>query len=531
VPFGLYAQLKFSVDTTHIRIGEEIKYTIEVEADTTSLVLFPEGQSFSPLEVIESYKVDTNKIDNRFQLIKKYGLTQFDSGAYRIPSQRIMIDDRAFNTDSIDVLVQDVPVDTTKQKMFDIKPIIEVDRPPFNFYKILPWLLAFLIMLGMVYLFFRRKRIREEREKLLPPYEEALVALHKLDDSKLLEADNKSYYTSLTEIVKRYIDREVDDHAMESTTDELIERLMLHKDAGHFNFNAETIKKLESILKRADLVKFAKMVQERGQLQADRHAIEEVINETKEGIPELTEEEKLRDELYREEMERKRKKQRIKQWVIATSAIVVILIGAFIGIMGWQKFRDTFIGNEMKDLAEGRWYRSEYGSPAVIIETPSILVRREDSVLTKQLGPGIDYASFITGEMRDPVMVNVWTVQLPAQLQQAESKIDLNAALDGALNELETRGAKNLIVKRDDFETEKGIKGVRAYGEMNVQVGENRVLKKKSSYVLLMFAQNGGLQGVMVVYQDDGNYAEGVKDRIINSVELEVAEQTGNKQS
>ncbi|MCH9661984.1 MAG: hypothetical protein K0U54_13860, partial [Bacteroidetes bacterium] len=56
VAFSLSAQVTSTIDTTTIRIGEEIKYTIAVEADTTALVLFPEGQSFAPLETIDSYK-------------------------------------------------------------------------------------------------------------------------------------------------------------------------------------------------------------------------------------------------------------------------------------------------------------------------------------------------------------------------------------------------------------------------------------------------------------------------------------------
>ncbi|MGB0950152.1 MAG: hypothetical protein ACPGU0_08625, partial [Marinirhabdus sp.] len=87
----------------------------------TALVLFPEGQSFAPLEMIESYKTDTLRKDARYQFIKKYGLTQFDSGTYTIPQQRIVINGKGFNTDSVQVEVRDVAVDTTKQKMFDIK--------------------------------------------------------------------------------------------------------------------------------------------------------------------------------------------------------------------------------------------------------------------------------------------------------------------------------------------------------------------------------------------------------------------------
>ena len=69
------AQVSSSIDTTLIRIGEEIIYSIQVEVDSTALVLFPEGQSFNPLEVIDSYDIDTTRLQDKIRLIKKYGLT------------------------------------------------------------------------------------------------------------------------------------------------------------------------------------------------------------------------------------------------------------------------------------------------------------------------------------------------------------------------------------------------------------------------------------------------------------------------
>ena len=528
VALNTQAQVRISVDTTTIRIGEEINYTIEVEADTSALVLFPEGQSFSPLEVIESYQIDTNRIENRFKLIKRYGLTQFDSGAYRIPVQRIVINERPFDTDSIDIMVQDVPVDTTQQKMFDIKPVIEVDSPPFDWIRWLSWILAILVIVGGIAYFIRRKKIREERERQLPPYEEAITALQTLDSSNVLtEKSEKAYYSTLTEIVKRYLDREVDDRALESTTDELIERLLLHKDSGHFQFSIDTIKKLEHILKRADLVKFAKMHQEEGQLRADRGTIEEVINETKEALPEPTEEELLQDELYREAMERKRKRQKVIRWSLGSLAGLFLIIAVSIGVFGWESFRDTVFGNEMRDLAESRWYKSEYGSPAVIIETPEILKRIPDT-LSEAQAQRINATAFTAGSLRDPFYISVFTYLLPSQ----QTSMDLNSALDNALIQLEAQGAKNMIVKRDEFETEKGIKGIRAHGDFNVQISEKRMLKEKSIYELVIFAQQGGVQSVLIVYQDDGKYAPDIKERIINSVELEVTDQgTQNSES
>ena len=53
------AQVKASVDTTQIRIGEELEFLIEVQADSTEFVMFPEGKSFGAFEVIRSYAVDT----------------------------------------------------------------------------------------------------------------------------------------------------------------------------------------------------------------------------------------------------------------------------------------------------------------------------------------------------------------------------------------------------------------------------------------------------------------------------------------
>ena len=85
-----------SVETTinrdSIQIGEQIELRFKVEVDSSSAVLFPEGQTFVPLELVESLATDTLKENEKFILLKTYKLTQFDSGAYRIPEQQITID-------------------------------------------------------------------------------------------------------------------------------------------------------------------------------------------------------------------------------------------------------------------------------------------------------------------------------------------------------------------------------------------------------------------------------------------------------
>jgi hypothetical protein len=527
---SLFAQVRSSIDTTLIRIGEEIKYTIEVEADTTALVLFPEGQSFQPLEMIESYKVDTTYAQAKYRLIKKYGLTQFDSGSYKVPSQRVMIDDRAFSTDSALVEVRDVPVDTIQQKMFDIKPVIEVGHPPFNFVKLFKWLFPLLLLGLVVYLLFRRKKLNEARERQLPPYEEAMKALEQLDASEILKENrSKAYYSSLTEIVKRYIDREVDDTAMESTSDELIERLQLHKDAGHFEFDNETIKKLEGIFSRADLVKFAKMQQEIGQARADRTSIEEIINETKEVLPEPTEEELLENEAYLEALAKKRKRKRWLQGIGAGTILLVLTAAVYGSIIGFDNLRDKVLGNEMRDLAEGRWYKSEYGNPAVIIETPEVLVRKEfeSSGEAQQVSRSGDYFEY--GKFEEAFYINVITSNGTPEITDGQGQ-DLENLIETTLKGIENAGGINMVVKKEEFSTEKGIKGLRAHGDFNLKLPNGKIRKEKVAYVVLAFQQGEGAQLISVVYKKEDFHATEIKNRVINSVELEIQNTNQQKQ-
>ena len=526
VSFLLNAQVTSSIDTTQIRVGEEIIYSIQVETDSTDLVLFPEGQSFNPLEVIESYEPDTTRIEDRIRLIKKYGLTQFDSGSYMLPSQRIVINNKPFDTDSVQVEVANVMVDTTKQKMFHIKPAFEVEEPGFDFEKVFYWLIPILVLLAITaFLYFRRrKKKRKEAEQQLPPYEEAIQALQELDHSHFLENDNsKRYYSSLTEILKTYIGREVDDSALESTSNELIERLILHKDSGNFDFDAETIKKIDKILKRADLIKFAKMKEQEGQAKVDRTVVEDIINETKEIIPEPTEEELLQNQLYLEELRKKQLKRKRIKIALGTVATVIVAAVIFGSIKGFDELKDKTLGNEMRSLSEGRWIKSEYGSPLIVLETPKVLVRTEDSLAPKSVV--IKRKSLFTyGKIKEPLYIRVSSIKF-----SQEQELELESSLDMSLALLEKSGAKNLLVKRDDFETENGIKGIKAYGDFHVQVSENKILKKKSSYELLLFAQENGLQEVLVVYQDDGRFATAIKDRIINSIELEITQENKKK--
>ena len=292
-------QVASSIDSTAIKIGEELRYRIQVDVDSTSLVVFSEEQTFQPLEIINSYPIDSTKKGGYYKLTKTYGLTQFDSGVYIIPKQKIIIGDKVFYTDSLKVQVNPVVVDTTKQKLFDIKPITDVQRTRSNLWAYIALvLLTLLAVTGLVYWFFWRKKPLTEAEKIaaLPPYERAKLALEKLDEDHYFQnEDVKMFYSDLTLILRQYLDEKVYDQSLESTTDELVFRLKTLQAANQISLGANTIRNIETILKRADLVKFAKSKPDFELAKLDKGTIGLEIKQVKEGLPEPTEEELLQD--------------------------------------------------------------------------------------------------------------------------------------------------------------------------------------------------------------------------------------------
>ena len=522
--FFSFSQVSSTIDSTSIKIGEQITYHIQVESDTTQLVVFPEGQTFSPLEMIESYAIDTLKKKDKYNLIKKYGLTQFDSGSYTIPRQKIIIGDKTFFTDSLKVEVNNVEVDTT-QGLYDIKPIIAVNKKGSDWWK---YLLLTLLVIGIVafilYWFIWRKKPLTEDQKiaLLPPYDRAKLALKKLDESAYLENRNlKDYYSELTFIIRKYLDEKVYDKALESTTDELIMRLNLLKEGNQVDISKEDIKNLESILKRADLVKFAKSAPDVELAKMDRDTIDVEIDHVKEALPEPTEEEKLLDEKYREEQERKKKRK--KMW-LTIGISIFLLLATLTGLSvkyGFDYVKDTIIGHDSKELLEGDWVRSEYGFPPVTISTPKVL-KRMDAGLPEELAAQVDITLFGYGTLIDKFNVVVATSNYK---NLGENKIDLEQVIDGNLKTYEAAGAQNIITKRDKFVTPNGAEGLKVYGSLQMPVTPGSESLENGKYVILAFNSENVVQQVSLSWKENDTYADQIVERILNSVELKPAEE------
>ncbi|WP_456437964.1 BatD family protein [Psychroserpens sp.] len=532
VPFNLLAQVKSSIDSTKIKIGQQITFKVEIVADTTDLVVFPEGQTFSPLEMIESYKVDTTKNDAKYHLIKTYGLTQFDSGSYTIPKQKIIIDSKTFFTDSLRVEVSNIQVDTTKQGLYDIKPFIEVDKSSSNRWLIiLAILLAVALVAFLLYWFIWRKKPLTEEAKiaLLPPYDRAKLALKKLDESTYLDnSELKDYYSDLTFIIRKYLDEKVYDKSLESTTDELISRLNLLKDANQIELSKDDIRNLETILKRADLVKFAKSAPDVELAKLDRNTIDIEIDHVKEALPEPTEEEKLLNEQYKEEQERKKKRRKV---LITVFICAFLIIATFVGFgikYGFTYVKDSLIGHESKELLEGNWVRSEYGAPPVMISTPMVL-KRELVELPEEFKDKLTNTTFRYFSLNSGIDIKVsttvfnYTEEEKKLLASDEEKTkELLAASEKFIERLESQGVKDITVKREQFITPNAAEGLKTYGSMRLEIGDDL---KPASYIIILFKSENIRQQIILQWRKNDDYANQMVERILNSIELKKAEE------
>jgi hypothetical protein len=522
----LFAQPKrvsTSVDSTKVKIGAQINLTLKTTVDTLSKVKFPDAKLFGRLEVLENYPTDTIKENFKYQLIKKYGLTQFDSGKYVIPSLQVIINSKPFFTDSIPVEIMNVAVDTIKQPLYDIKDITQVESNGW------PWWVFLLILFafgGLGYLIYylikKNNKPKDEVVVFASPIEKATSHLKTLENKNLVErGEVKAYYSELTDIARTYIEEAIDIPAMESTTGELIAAFKVAIIKKKLSLTDETIQHLERVLKQADLVKFAKSKPLDFEIQVDKTKIEKTIFKIHQSIPEEVEEDEEDNlenlnTLKLEKLAKKKRKRKITTIVVSAVFVLFLSVAILVVTKGFDFVKDKIIGHPTKELLEGEWILSEYGNPAIKIETPKVLTRMDVSkYLDKQTAALMqDIQMFGYGSLMGDYYVMILTSKYKEKIE-----VDLKVAMEGSLQMMEARGAQNIILKQEEFSSKEGFNGLRGFGTMTIL---DPITKKsrKAYYEMIYFGQEGGLQQIMVLHEESDEMANQITTRVMNSVEI-----------
>ncbi len=266
IPTCTYSQnikVRVRLDTNIIQLGDLVNMNIEIEKPRGSQVIFPKFTDTltSDIEIIEKGKLDSILLkDNKILLKQTLKLTLFDTGMFFIPPLVFVYHSDNY-TDSIlstpDLfLVLSFPVDSANT-IRDIKGIYKV---PIGFREIYPFILIFLGMVIISLLIWYIIKKKKQNEPIIfrakpidPPDVVALRELDRLKSEKLWQQGKvKEYYSGISDILRVYIEGRFGIAAPEQTSDEILTGI---RETVHNNKDYD---RLKSVLRLADLVKFAK---------------------------------------------------------------------------------------------------------------------------------------------------------------------------------------------------------------------------------------------------------------------------------
>ena len=211
-------------------------------------------------EVVRTADADSNVI-----VTQQLSLMTFDTGYVEVPEIPLTYAQSA-ETQRLHALTNTLMLHSTTISVDPsqpYKPIVPPMSKPFKFRDIWPYILAAVVLMLLivaVVLLVKRHKAKEPKEgekeepkNLIPPYDKAISDLAELKQQKLWQAGKqKEYYSTLTDIVREYIEGQFGVNAVEMTTDEILEAIE------PLNFDGRLFESFKDTMQLADFVKFAK---------------------------------------------------------------------------------------------------------------------------------------------------------------------------------------------------------------------------------------------------------------------------------
>jgi hypothetical protein len=244
------------VDRTEITVGDVVRYEVTVTYPAAGKIELPSVRGNVGRFEVQGYQVTPGTAaDGRVTATHALTLASFTLGEDTLPPQRVEY--RAAGDTTALVLYTPatfVNVRRVSPPNGEIADITGPEKMPGAF----PWGLAALVAAALAFWAYRAwrkkhpKKIPAAARPPLPPYEEALERLRALEQAALpSQGQGREFAFSLSEIMRGYIGARFEIDAMESTTDELLQR------AAALPLGAEQQAWLRSFTGDLDMVKYA----------------------------------------------------------------------------------------------------------------------------------------------------------------------------------------------------------------------------------------------------------------------------------
>ena len=276
-----------AVDQERITVGDPLAYTVTVVSPLGVAVNWPDRRrSVGPFEV-QSFEHDGPYAGpgGQYADTLRYTLAVYSVGVHTIPPMELPYSlqgaaERTSVTDSVAITV----VSVIEEEATDIRDL----KDPADLPGSIPWFVwagvaAFLLALVVFAIYYYKHRGRPEELPDIPtlapkrlPHEVAYAELEQLSRSGWLEQGKIArHYTTLSEILRRYLSARYQILAMEITTTELIGLL------GSRDIKEDHRIMITEFLHECDLVKFARFFPEQEGQNRSTPCVREIVTVTK----------------------------------------------------------------------------------------------------------------------------------------------------------------------------------------------------------------------------------------------------------
>lgn len=289
-----YKPYSISVDIlteNPLTIGDPIDIAITVYHERKESPIFPEvEEAFKPFILKELIIRQRRAQRGVYRTMAIYTLSIFQTGSIELPAVQVKVGDRIFETNPVTVsILSMLPEDEENQKLMDIVPPYRGRIKTSAFLIILFAIISSLTLFFLLYRYILRKpktkQLILEEKPGINPYRYAMEMLTNIRSlHKERKTDEKTVYTGISYVLRFYFGNIFTIRALEMTTAELRHFL----DRAHTSLIEKS--RFLRILKRSDLVKFAKERPSRNMVEKD---IEDSITIIKDAWKTAREKEKL----------------------------------------------------------------------------------------------------------------------------------------------------------------------------------------------------------------------------------------------
>jgi hypothetical protein len=296
---GLWAQVSVTaqLSSQEILIGDQVRLTVRISLPSRIPFKFVKIkdvlQQVPKIELVNRGSLLTVAQEPQQILEQQFVLTSFEAGSYEIPPITIDFEEggltkSASASTALPLKVGSIPVNAERDTLRAIKDINreEIQVSDFIFPALI--VLALLTLLGLSIYYLLRRKQKQQPAMVLPPpppppaHETALQKLLALEQSDLLDSGEvNAFQTQLTYILREYLEGRYGIHALESTTDDILESLR------SIGVPDEWRIQLRQMLQTADLVKFAKAEPPLSFHVEALYSVKTFVEQTKEEIDEL----------------------------------------------------------------------------------------------------------------------------------------------------------------------------------------------------------------------------------------------------